>query len=119
MAEPKPFCRHGQKSREYMDSLRSITPEDYKQLEITCIQAIVSGCEHVIISFPYTAKFAKDWPKGRLIEKSGPTNFYKVKPDKVMKWLLKHGYTEVTMEMLRLQQIAYTKFEKELLDGIM
>lgn len=114
MAEKKGFTRHGAKSAEYLATLREITPDDYKRLECLCVQAIVQGHESVEIVFPYTAKFAKDWPRGVLFKKDGPRNHFKCKPDKIMKWLLKHGHTCVTMEMLRLEQIKFSRMEREL-----
>jgi hypothetical protein len=108
------FNRHGNTSKAYRSSLRNVTKEDFKQLEVACVEALLNGGPDIIVSFPYTFKFPKGFPKGVRVKEEGPINYQRIKAAKLLKWLFDKGHTIITLEMIRVQGGLFTKLEKEI-----
>jgi hypothetical protein len=103
-----PVNRHGNRSASYKSILRPMTEDDWAVLEQACVQAVLDGHTTVVLALPYTARLPDDWPQGRVQKSDGHVDFIAYNASRVLKWMLKHGYTEITMEQLRRQQIAFT-----------
>lgn len=99
--------RHGKPSKAYLDTLRAPTRADWESLVHAAVSAVISGEKDVLVAFAYVFKFPRDFPKGVLVEKVDDKNIRRVKASKLLKWLRDHGHTEITMEDLRVQQIAF------------
>jgi hypothetical protein len=106
--------RHGKPSNAYLATLRKSKKSDYDLLVKACIEALVSGENDVIICFSYTMKFPAGFPKGVLESKVDDKNIHRIKARKLLTWLHENGHTEATVEMVKLQRAAFTKFENKL-----
>lgn len=114
--------RHGKPSKAYTSTLRAPTRADYESLVRGCLEAVISGSKDVMVAFAYTVKFPEDFPKGTIVEKVDAKTVRKIKANRLLKWLNDHGHTDITMEMLRVQQIAFavktTEFDKEIYEEL-
>ena len=72
------------------------------------VEAIVTGSTDVLVTFPYTLKIPKDFPRGVLEEKTEDGgNVHRIKARKLLKWLNDRGHTEISAEMLRGEIISF------------
>ena len=108
------FTRHGEVSKAFRDSLRSISAEDYKELEISCVEALVNGEPDIILALPYTCKLPKGFPKGVRVKEEGPVNFYRIKVKRMLEWLNEKGQSIITVDMIRVQSGLLTRLENTL-----
>lgn len=99
--------RHGKPSKQYLQTLKNPSQEDYGRLVNVCLEAIVSGEKDVIIAFAYVLKFPEDFPKGIIIEKVDDRNVHRIKAKKLLVWLKDNGHTDITSDMLRGQIISF------------
>jgi hypothetical protein len=106
--------RHGKPSNAYLDTLRKPKKSDYDLLVKSCIEALVSGENDVIIGFSYVTKFPAGFPRGILEYKVDDKNVHRIKARKLLTWLHENGYTDATVEGLKQQRTAFSKFEKSL-----
>lgn len=114
--------RHGKPAKAFTERLRSPVDADFDAMVQACVDAIVRGSTDVLALFPYTLKFPKGFPKGILeVKYEDGTNVHRIKAKKLLKWLNEAGYTDITMDMLRGEQIAFgintTKLE-EMFDSV-
>lgn len=105
------FQRHGKPSAAYLATLRKPTNKDYDLLTQACLEAIISGENDVIVLFSYLMKFPADFPKGILEQKQGPDDVRRIKARKLLTWLHEHDHTDITVEALKQQRVAFTKIE--------
>lgn len=99
--------RHGKPAKAYLETLRSPVEGDYKKLVNAALGAIIEGERDVLVAFAYILKFPDDFPKGILVEKVDDRNVHRIKSKKLLRWLNDNGHTEITMDMLRGQVIAF------------
>lgn len=107
--------RHGKPSKAFLATLRPPGVKDFDKLVESCMAAIISGHNDVIIRFPYTMKFPADFPRG-ICESKEPngTNIHRVKAKRLLTWLHANGHTAATVEMLGVQKRLYAETEKHL-----
>lgn len=110
--------RHGKPSNAYLRTLRKPKKNDYDKLVKAAIEAIVNGEVDVIVAFPYTFKFPKDFPTGVKTKGEGVANFHRIKARKLLTWLREHGHTEVTVKDIRYQRSAFTQFVRRVENSI-
>ena len=92
--------------------------KDYEKLVAACLTALISGEKDVNIAFSAWIRFPKDFPKG-VLSSGGTVQVRRIKALKLLAWLRERGYTDVTSEHIRVQQIQFTMFEKEIANGIL
>jgi hypothetical protein len=80
-------------------------------LVVAAMSAIIKGEDDVIIAFSYLTKFAQDFPKGISVRREGELAVRRIKARKLLTWLNEHGYTDVSVEQLKKQREAFSKFE--------
>ena len=102
--------RHGNPSKAYRQSLRSMATEDIDKLVEVCITAITNDEIDIIILFAYTLKFPEDFPRGICISKnSDGSNVHRVKAKRLLMWLYNKGYTAATVEMIGVQKRKFAE----------
>jgi hypothetical protein len=112
--------RHGKPKGSYLATLRKPKKTDYDLLVKACMEAIISGENDVTIAFSYITKFPAGFPRGLLETKVDDKNIHRIKARKLLTWLHKEGHTLITVESLKQQRVAFTKFENiidEMLDA--
>lgn len=103
-------------SNTYRKTLRAANTADYKLLLRICIEAVLNRQPEVILATSHLFKFPKDFPKGITTKKEHPVVYRRIKTNRLLHWLNKHGHSEVTMEDLRVEQRKITLLEKEIVD---
>lgn len=102
----------------YVESLRKPLLPDYNKLAIACVEAIIDGGNDVIVAFSYLMKFPEGFPKGILLREDGLVDIRKIKARKLLTWLNEKGYTEISVEGLKKQREALSKFESSLTENV-
>ena len=110
--------RHGRPSKAFLATLRKATKADMARLAVGAITTIIEGEVDLIVSFPYTFKFPAGFPKGLSVGVEGSSNLRRIKARKLLTWLQESGYTDVTVESIKLQRAAFTKFENNFLNSL-
>lgn len=109
MSAPK---RVGRPKREYLDSLQNKPKKaDWDRLLTACLEALIAGENDIIVAFSYVTKLPKDFPRGILEHKVEDKNVHRIKARKLLRWLYKHGYTTITIEDVKSQQMHFGKAE--------
>jgi hypothetical protein len=103
--------RHGKPAAAYLATLHTPTKKDYDQLVQACLEAIISGENHVRIAFSYLMKYPDDFPRGVLVKKVGANNVHKILARKLLLWLHEHKHTDITVESLKVQRVIFSRFE--------
>lgn len=93
--------------------------KDYEKLVAACLTVLLSGEKDVNIAFSTWIRFPKSFPKGVLSSSCDGVQVRRIKAIKLLAWLRERGYTDVTSEHVRVQQIQFTVFEKEITSGIL
>lgn len=109
----------GRPTKEYRATLRKATRRDYMRLLRGTLEALLQGHTDVLFVSSYLTKFPKDFPKGVLHWREGKLVCRRVKAKKLLNWLREHGHTDITMELLKGQQISFTKQMKEVEIGVL
>lgn len=102
-------------TKAYLKSLRAATKDDYNHLLKACVEAWLSGQEDIVLATSYRLAFPSDFPKGIIQAKQPPVVYRRIKVNRLINWLNKHGHTAVTMEDLRVEQRKVTLTLKEIL----
>lgn len=92
---------------------------DYEKLVAACLTSLLSGEKDVNIAFSAWMRFPRDFPKGVMSSSDGAIQVRRIKALKLLAWLRERGYTDITSEHIRVQQIQFTTFEKEIVNGIL
>ena len=90
--------------------------ETYALLVQACIASIINrpddiqqGRQTILISLPYFAKRAKDFPAGILVSKTAATNIYKIRVKALLDWLHKKGYSTFSYNDVTRGMLAFSR----------
>lgn len=67
--------------------------------------------EYVLFEFPYFCKFADDFPKGIVVERTQETDVRKINANKLLNWLYEKGYSPYNCSMLVKQTTQFELLE--------
>jgi hypothetical protein len=94
--------RKGRSSKEYINSLKEPTKEDWQKLAAACIAAIIEdGCQaeaNILVSFSYLMKFPKGFPRKFFVGVDGKSNIYQMRAVKLYEWLYEKGYATISLQ---------------------
>jgi hypothetical protein len=110
--------KRGRPTKKYVNSLRKPTASDYNRLVQTCVEAIIEGENDILVSFSYLTTFPTGFPKGITAGTCGAVVTRKIKARKLLTWLNTSGYTEISVEGLKKQREALSKFEFSLTENV-
>lgn len=89
---------------------RSANADDFNQMQIAASAVVIANRgdkqyrtgnpEYVLFKFPFWVEFAKDFPKGHIVDKDVSSNTYKINAIKLLNWLHANGYSPYDSKML-------------------
>lgn len=106
----------GRPSKALLSTMRSLGKSRVHIAELVrvTVSALLQGQQHITLKTHRITKFEKGFPKGICIERDGDFNVYHVRALKLLEWLNKKGYTDITAETIRVARIKFTQREQEL-----
>jgi len=107
--------RRGRPSKEYRETLKGMTEQEYAMLEKACVQAYLTGKKHVILVLSHLTSLADDFPNVTTVKRVGKNNHVKVRASLLLKWLFDKGHTAFTSEDIRIAQIRFTSAKEKTL----
>lgn len=96
----------------YKASLRLPTKHDYTKMLMACVEAVLAGKPEITLVVSHLTRFPADFPKGIVFKREMPLIWRRIKANRLINWLNNHGYSQVTMEDLRVEQRKVTLLEK-------
>lgn len=105
----------GRPSKAQKAALRGMAEADYAALEKACVQAFLLGESHVILALSHMTKLADDFPNTTIVKREPSKIHVKVRANRLLAWLNKHGYTAFTSEDIRVAQIRFTSMKEKVL----
>ena len=111
-----PHRHKGMPTKAELEALKPLDDEKINALMRAAIEARITGKDQILLVVNYRTKFADDFPKGFFVRRDGLTDIRRIKVRRILDWLRKHGYLDVTEEQIRLANINHTYKMKELFD---
>ena len=111
--------RAGKPKKVYTQTLHKMSRRHYTMLERACVEAYLKQHYRVRMIVSYLLKLPPDFPPVLTRTKVGDFNdAIEVSARALLKWLNKHGYSQITAEDIRIAAINYTKHTKEFLNEL-
>lgn len=113
------FKRVGPPTKAYLATLTGMSQKHYTMLERACVEAYLLKQTHVTIIISHLTKLPPDFPNrvGKR-KREGRLDYIVVRANSLLKWLNKHGHSELTGTTIRLMALHFHNQTKELLNEL-
>jgi len=109
-----PHRHKGRPTAAELEALKPLDDEQINALMTTAVSARITGKDEILLVVNYRTKFADDFPRGIFVRRDGLTDIRRIKVRRILDWLRKHGYLELTAEEIHVANIVHAKKMKEI-----